>query len=91
MTAIFQPIIYDLTEYIDNALMDGRPHIRDRRIYMIALYATSHKLSIPELADTFTLSELQVLAALLYYEQHKTEIDAQEVALEEQYRHYGEN
>jgi hypothetical protein len=41
------------------------------------------------------LSEAQVLSALLYYEEHKAEIDAQEAAyqaeLDEAYRLYGEN
>ena len=37
-------------------------------------------LSISELAYQFTLNEEQVLAALLYYREHKDEIDAQDAA-----------
>lgn len=33
--------------------------------------------TVAELADDFTLSEEQVLAALLYYREHQAELDAQ--------------
>ncbi len=43
----------------------------------------------------FTLSESEVLAALLYYNEHRALIDAQEAAyqaeLDEAYRLYGSN
>lgn len=85
--------VYDLTKYIDNSLMDGRPHIRDRRmpVYIIAACAADNQMSVEEIADAYTISEAEVTAALLYYEQHKADIDAQEAAIEEEYRHYGDH
>jgi len=52
-----------------------------------------HQKSIAELADSYTLSEEQVLAALLYYREHRAEIDAQYEAdaneSDEMHRKYG--
>jgi uncharacterized protein (DUF433 family) len=83
----------DLSKYIE--LRDNRPHIRGRRLpvaFIAAAERTNH-LSIAELAYQFTLSEEQVLAALLYYREHKAEIDAQDQAdaqqSEEMHRRYG--
>jgi uncharacterized protein (DUF433 family) len=70
----------DLSKYIE--IRDDRPHIRGRRL-PVAFVAAAHQAnhaSIEELAYQFTLSEEQVLAALLYYREHKTEIDAQDAA-----------
>jgi uncharacterized protein (DUF433 family) len=72
-----------------------RPHIRGRRVPVatIAHSAHSQKWSVAELAYEFTLSEPEVLAALLYYEEHKDLIEEQEAAyqgeLDEMYRLYG--
>ena len=70
----------DLSKYIE--LRDGRANIRGRRLpvaFVAAAEQTNH-LSISELAYQFTLNEEQVLAALLYYREHKDEIDAQDAA-----------
>jgi uncharacterized protein (DUF433 family) len=70
----------DLSKYIDTRLMGERPHIRGRRlpVSFIAANAAANRWNIQELAYEFTLSEEQVLAALLYYREHKTQIDAQD-------------
>ena len=70
----------DLSKYIE--MRDGRPNVRGRRL-RVAFVASAHRennLSIAELAYDFTLSEEQVLAALLYYREHKEEIDRQDAA-----------
>ena len=68
----------DLSKYIE--IHDDRPHIRGRRLPVIFIAAAEHenRLSISDLAYQFTLSEEQVLAALLYYREHKAELDAQD-------------
>jgi uncharacterized protein (DUF433 family) len=70
----------DLSKYIE--LREGRPHIRGRRLPVIFVAAAeqANHLSIADLAYQFTLSEEQVLAALLYYREHKLELDAQDAA-----------
>jgi uncharacterized protein (DUF433 family) len=70
----------DLSKYIDTAHYGERPHIRGRRILvsMIAANAEANSWSIARLAEEFSLSEEQVLAALLYYREHKSEIDRQD-------------
>lgn len=72
----------DLTKYIEQRWFGARPHIRGRRIpiAVIIAYAQSHHLTIDEIAQDFALSTAEVLAALLYYEEYRQEIDAQEVA-----------
>jgi uncharacterized protein (DUF433 family) len=73
----------DLSKYIE--IRDERPHIRGRRLPVIFVAAAerANHPSITELSYQFTLSEEQVLAALLYYHEHKAEIDAQD-ALDQQ-------
>jgi uncharacterized protein (DUF433 family) len=70
----------DLSKYIE--VRRDRPHLRGRRlpVAFIAAAEQANHLSIAELAYQFTLSEEQVLAALLYYREHKAEIDAQDAA-----------
>ena len=70
----------DLSKYIETRLMGERPHIRGRRlpVSFIAANATTNGWNIQELAYEFTLSEEQVLAALLYYREHQAVIDAQD-------------
>jgi uncharacterized protein (DUF433 family) len=72
----------DLSKYIESHSFGERPHIRGRRVPVatIAYSAHSQGWDIARLASEFTLSEAQVLSALLYYEEHKDEIDAQEAA-----------
>lgn len=90
------PATVDLNKYIETRFFGERPHIRGRRIPVatIAHSAQSQGWSVAELAYQFTLSEPQVLAALLYYEENKDVIEAQEAAyqaeLDEAYRLYGE-
>ena len=70
----------DLSKYIDMRFFGGRPHIRGRRV-TVAIIAYNHRKNGWTLAETaynFTLSEGEVLAALLYYDEHKAVIDAQE-------------
>jgi len=88
------PTTVDLRKYIEVRIFGERPHIRGRRIPVatIAYSAASQGWSVSELAYQFTLSEQQVLAALLYYQEHKAMIDALEEAeqalLDEAYRLY---
>jgi uncharacterized protein (DUF433 family) len=85
----------DLTKYIETRFFGERPHVRGRRITVAQLaYSMRSQNWMPqELAFQFGLTEAQVLAALLYYEEHKAEIDAQEAKvraeLDELYEKYG--
>jgi len=60
---------------------------------MIAAYGENNKFTPAELAYEFTLSEEEVLAALLYYHEHKAEIDEQDAesqrVFDEMYRLHG--
>ncbi|MCC6614308.1 MAG: DUF433 domain-containing protein [Anaerolineae bacterium] len=77
MSASIPQTTVDLSKYIE--IRDGRPNIRGRRLQVafLAMNQRYQQRSIAELADSFTLSEEQVLAALLYYREHQAEIDAQ--------------
>jgi uncharacterized protein (DUF433 family) len=70
----------DLSKYIEIQLMGQRPHIRGRRlpVAFVASAQRENDLSIAEIAEAFTLSEEEVLAALLYYREHRALIDAQD-------------
>ena len=74
------PETIDLSKYIE--VRNDRPHIRGRRlpVIFIASAERANHFSIADLAYQFTLSEEQVLAALLYYREHKTELDALDAA-----------
>jgi len=91
------PTTVDLRKYIEVRIFGERPHIRGRRIPVatIAYNARTNGWSVSELAYNFGLSEPEVLAALLYYQEHQTEIDALEEADrrlgEEMYRRYGKD
>jgi uncharacterized protein (DUF433 family) len=82
----------DLMRYIDTKWFGDRPHIRGRRIpiWVIVHTAIDNNFGVPELMYNFDLSETEVLAALLYYMQHKDEIETLEEADREQYRYYHE-
>ena len=90
------PATVDLNKYIETRFFGERPHIRGRRIPVatIAHSTQSQGWSVADLAYQFTLSEPQVLAALLYYEENKDIIEVHEAAhqaqLDEAYRLYGE-
>lgn len=83
--AVQSPPILDLSKYIEVRLFGERPHVRGRRVPVatVAYNARTNKWDVAELAYQFTLSEAQVLAALLYYAEHRDEIDAQEKAEQE--------
>jgi len=89
------PAAIDLSPYIETRFFGERPHVRNRRVpvAVIAYNAYENKWDVPRLSYEFTLSETQVLAALLYYQQHKEMIDAQEAAeqaaLDEMFEKYG--
>jgi uncharacterized protein (DUF433 family) len=70
----------DLSKYIE--IRNNRAYIRGRRLPVAFISAAqrTNDLSIAALAYQFTLSEEQVLAALLYYHEHQTEIDVQDAA-----------
>lgn len=74
------PAIVDLRKYIDTAFYGERPHIRGRRVLvsMIAANARANDWSVARLAHEFSLSEAEVLAALLYYDEHTADIDRQD-------------
>jgi uncharacterized protein (DUF433 family) len=78
--SIQPPKAVDLSKYIDQHFFEDRPHIRGRRVPIatIAYNYRTNAWSVAETADNFGLSEPEVFAALLYYEEHKAEIDAQE-------------
>ncbi len=77
----FTPVPVDLHKYIETRLFSDRPHIRGKRIpiALIANRMTANGWTIAETAYDFTLSEAEVLAALLYYEEHQAEIQQQEL------------
>ena len=89
------PTTIDLSKYIDSTHYGERPHIRGRRVLvsMIAANAEANNLSVSELAYEFSLSEEQVLAALLFYRENKAEIDRQDAEeqklFDEMYELYG--
>jgi uncharacterized protein (DUF433 family) len=67
----------DLSDYIE--MRDERPYVRGRRlpVVFVAVTQRASNATVAELADRYTLSEEQVLAALLYYREHQAVIDAQ--------------
>jgi uncharacterized protein (DUF433 family) len=83
----------DLSKYIE--MRDGRANIRGRRlpVSFIAGAALVNGLSNAEIAYEFTISESQVVAALLYYFEHRDEVDRQDAeekaAFDEMYAKYG--
>ncbi len=85
----------DLTQYIDSRYFGERPHIRGRRVPVATIADNAHGngWDVARLAYEFTLTEAEVLAALLYYEQHHELIDVQEAdyqaELDEAYHKYG--
>ena len=91
-----QAPVLDLSKYIETRIFGERPHIRGRRVPVATVaYAYAQGWDVARLVDEYSLSEAQVLSALLYYEEHRDEIDAQETAnqaeLDEAQRLYGEN
>ncbi len=80
MMSASTPERVDLSKYIESRLFGERPHIRERRIpiAVVVYQARANNWTIAETAWNFTLAEAEVLAAMLYYQEHQTEIDEQE-------------
>jgi uncharacterized protein (DUF433 family) len=80
--AVDTPAPVDLGKYIETRLFGERPHLRGRRVpvAMVVQRMRANDWTIAETAYDFTLSEAEVTAAILYYEEHKALIDAQEEA-----------
>jgi uncharacterized protein (DUF433 family) len=74
------PATVDLSKYIETRFFDERPHIRGRRVPVatVAYNVRTNQWTVSETAHNFTLSEAEVLAALLYYQEHQAKIDRQE-------------
>jgi uncharacterized protein (DUF433 family) len=85
-----------LSKYVEKRYYGERPHIRGRRLLvsMIAANEQANHWNNRQLADEFGLSEEEVLAALLYYREHKSEIDRQDAEAQQEfdeiYRLHGE-
>ncbi len=77
----------DLSKYIETRLLGDRPHLRGRRlpIAVIAQTAADNGHGVAELMYDFDLTETEVLAALLYYSEHKDSIETQEAAIRAEY------
>ena len=78
MTVIQPTLSVELSKYIDDT--GERPLVRDTDVPVatIAYRAMSGSWGLSELVYQFTLNDAEVLAALLYYEQFRERIDAQE-------------
>lgn len=76
------PIAVELSKYIDET--QDIPTIRERDIPVatIAYRALSGSWCIESLAYEFTLTDAEILAALVYYEQFRERIDAQQENIE---------
>jgi len=72
----------DLSKYIEIKVFGDRPHIRGRRmpVATVAACARDPGWDVATLAREFTLSEPQVLAALLFYAENTELIDRLEQA-----------
>jgi uncharacterized protein (DUF433 family) len=80
MTTTAIPEKTDLRKYIE--MRNNRPHIRGIKLpvmFIVDMQRTNN-LSNAELAYGYSISEEEVLAALLYYREHKEEMDAQDAA-----------
>jgi uncharacterized protein (DUF433 family) len=82
MMAVETPAPVDLGKYIETRLFGERPHLRGRRVPVatVARWQRANSWTVAEVAENFSIPEIEVLAALLYYEQHQTLLDAQEDA-----------
>lgn len=64
---------------IDPDVLGGKPHISGHRIAVshVAAWTNYHHMSPAEIAEQFHLTLGEVHAALVYYYDHKDEIDRQ--------------
>jgi uncharacterized protein (DUF433 family) len=91
------PTTVDLSKYIDFKHFGERPHIRGRKVLVtfIVAAAEGNGWTVAETAYQYTLSEEEVLAAMLYYREHKDELDAQDAEeqrlFDEMYQLYGDH
>jgi len=76
------PIAVELGKYIDERGIIPTIQGRDIPVATIAYRALSGSWCIESLAYEFTLSDAEVLAALVYYTQFRTLIDAQQTDIE---------
>ena len=85
--AVHTPAPVDLGKYIEIRLFGERPHLRGRRVpvAMVVQRMRANNWTIAETAYDFTLSEAEVTAAILYYEEHKDLIDGQEIEAAQEY------
>jgi uncharacterized protein (DUF433 family) len=89
------PATTDLRKYIETRFYGERPHIRGRRLLVSMLVANfeGNGWTVAETARNFGIAESEVLAALLYYHEHKAEIDSQDAEeqrqFDEMYRLHG--
>ncbi|MCD4686829.1 MAG: DUF433 domain-containing protein [Anaerolineae bacterium] len=72
--------VVDLSKYIDTQFFGDRPHVRGRRIPVATIVqrAQANNWTITQTAYDFSLSEEEVLAALLYYKEHQDRLEQQE-------------
>ncbi len=77
--------VVDLTKYVDETAADHRPAVRGRRIPIATLAhaAATHGWTVAEIAHQFQLTEAQVAAGLLYYEEHREAIEAAEAVYQQ--------
>ena len=70
----------DLSKYIE--LRNDRPHIRGRKLEVVFIASAQriNNWSVEQLCDEFSLTQSQVLSALLYYKEYQAELDAQDEA-----------
>jgi uncharacterized protein (DUF433 family) len=89
MSLATKDLTLDVTRYIEFKFWEGKhPHIAGRRVRVswIAHYLRDNDIGISDLARDLSLTENQVAAAMLYYEQHQEEIEAVESEEYEEYR-----
>ena len=79
--AEYVPVI-NLSKYVETRYFGERPHLKGRRIPIatLAYAARDNQHDVEQLMAGFDLTEAEVLAALLYYVDHRAELDAQEAA-----------
>ena len=77
-----QPLTLDLTKFIEQRYIGSRSHLRGHRVpvALIAYGRNRAGMHISELMEAYSLSEVEVLAALLYYAEHRAEIEVYEEA-----------
>jgi hypothetical protein len=76
----------DLSNYIEFRPPDERPYLRGRCLVSIVIgYLLKEKFNLEQVKNKLNLSNAQIAAALLYYEEHKAEVDATEQAFRDQF------